>query len=160
MSNSLTVHILLRKYANNLYSFFNLALYKIFLDALNRNIFRTKYLFCCIAYANWFTITILLMSFTLLIFIFSTKFFKHLLRRKKSQKKKTNTKTHLNFASEYQGLFPAWKWLPLKYLFSNIPEVPPPPLMGAAVSLSWSWPALSLLGMGEASSSFSQKAPL
>lgn len=82
MSNSLTVHILLRKYANNLYSLFNLALYKNFLDALNRNTFRTKYLFCCIAHADWFTIIVLLMIFTLLIFIyiFSPKFLKHLLR--------------------------------------------------------------------------------
>lgn len=87
MSNSLTVHIVLRKYVNNLYSLFNLDLYKIFPDALNRNTFRTKYLFCCIAHADWFTIIILLMSFMLLIsiYVFSPKFLKHLLREVKKK---------------------------------------------------------------------------
>lgn len=86
MSNSLTVCILLRKYADNLYSLFNLALCKALLDASNRNTFRIKYLFCCIVHADWFTI-ILFMCFMLLIsiYIFSSKFLKHLEKLKKKK---------------------------------------------------------------------------
>lgn len=68
MSNSLTVHSLLRKYVNNLCGLFNLALCKIFLDASNRNTFRTKYWLGCIARGNWFTVIILFVSFMLLIY--------------------------------------------------------------------------------------------
>lgn len=111
MSNSLTVHILLRKYASNLYSLLNLALHKIFLDALNRNTFRTKYLFCCIAHADWFTIIILFISFTLLISVsvFSPKFFNHLLRKIKKKNQKV-CKCILAFTPS----------LPFRYLFCNI----------------------------------------
>lgn len=89
MGNSLTVCILLGKYADNLYSLFNLVLCKAFLDASNRNMFRIKYLFCCIVHADWFTI-ILFLCFMLLIsiYIFSSKFLKHLLGEVKKKKEK------------------------------------------------------------------------
>lgn len=82
MSNSLTVPILLRKYANNLYSHFVISS----CISLNRNTCRTKYLFCCIAHADCFTIKILVMSFMLLNSILSTQFLKLLLRHLKKIK--------------------------------------------------------------------------